>query len=327
MARLGCDRSGYCAVGSCNDNKGSSLACAVGVGFDAPQTVAEFTLLQGGPDAYDVQLIAGVTVPTSMGPTNAMQDPGNPFIGGVAGSTTSQVGTQYTLNPATWAFTPPQIGTPASSAYFVLVSGRSGATDACSSTTPCDTGVCGYAMNSIVTVPAVNPPGPTYKLACGTQLGYLTMDAIWKGNPTASNASPIAFTSQPAMSATLPYPNINGYTLAQFVDCPNPPMNSGYQPTTTYPTACGCTDWTGIATPTSTCQGTGATGYNSTTPGIGFNSAWIQEVLPYLTWLKVGCPTCYTYQFDDASSSFQAYQAFGPGNGANAVNYTITFCP
>ena len=76
MARLGCDGSGNCAIGTCNDNTSGSLACAVGVGFNPPQTVAEFTLLQGGPDAYDVQLIAGVTVPTSMGPTSPMQDGG-----------------------------------------------------------------------------------------------------------------------------------------------------------------------------------------------------------------------------------------------------------
>ena len=104
-------------------------------------------------------------------------------------------------------------------------------------------------------------------------------------------------------------------------------MESGYQPATTYPYACGCTDWTGIATPTSTCQGTGYTGYNTATPGIGFNSAWLQEVLPLLTWLKTGCPTCYTYQFDDASSSFQAYFAGVPNSGSNTVDYNITFCP
>ncbi len=50
-------------------------------------------------------------------------------------------------------------------------------------------------------------------------------------------------------------------------------------------------------------------------------------MLPLLTWLKQGCPTCYTYQFDDASASFQAYVAATTTNGSNATNYTITFCP
>jgi hypothetical protein len=335
MARLGCDPNGNCAIGSCNDGATGSLACAVGVGFDAPQTVAEFTLLQGGPDAYDVQLIAGVTVPTSMGPTTLSPDQANPYISGLAGSTTTQIGSQYTLNAASWTFTPPAIGSPASSTYLTLVSGTATASDTCTSNAGCSAGkVCGYALNSIKNLPSFTPPGPTYARTCGAFLAYLTADAIWKGNPDTSsaqtNAAPISFYTVfdvGTQSTSLPYPNVNQYPLYQFVDCPNPPLDSGFQAATTYPIACGCTDWAGIATPTSTCQGTGQTTYTSTTPGIGFNSAWLDQVLPLLGWLKQGCPTCYSYQFDDASSSFQAYAAANPNNGSNATNYTITFCP
>jgi hypothetical protein len=327
-ARREChNTTGVCAVGGCDDNQGGGLACVTGVGFNTPATVAEFTLLRGGSDAYDVQIITGVTTPMSMGPTSPMQDPGNPFTGGVAGSTQSQVGSQYTLNPATWTFTPPQIGTPASIAYLTLVDGEAGVISTCSDAQPCTTGVCGYATNSFSTVNHATPQGPTYTLTCGNQLGWLTADAIYKGNTAGSLLAPLNFNSVPGTDPSLPYPNVNGYTLGQFVDCPHPPMESGYQAATTYPHACGCTNWTGIATPTSTCQGTGATGYTTTTPSIGFNSGWIEGVYPLLTWLKTGCPTCYTYQFDDASSSFQAYLAQSSTNGSNSVDYTITFCP
>jgi hypothetical protein len=115
--------------------------------------------------------------------------------------------------------------------------------------------------------------------------------------------------------------------MHRFVDCPHPPMNSGYQAATTYPTACGCTDWVGIATPTANCQGGAITSYGPTTPGIGFNSAWTNHVLPLISWLKTGCPTCYAYQFDDMSSTFNGYVAQSTGNAANGTSYTITFCP
>lgn len=346
MARRGCNpTTGACTLGSCNGGSSAQgLACAIGVGFDQPQTVAEFTLLQGGDDSYDVQLINGVTVPTSMKPSGLVRpDASNPYTNGAAGSTATQAGSTYVLYPASWTFDPGSTDTVTSSTYYNLVDGTSSSsTDACGlpSSPPCPgQQVCGYAVNSFD-----NKVGtPTYGRICGQRLAYLTADAIWKGNPDKSGTSNLApfdfyaILDDVPQSATTPYPNANGYPLYQFVECPNPPFWSGYHtattspppptPPVTYPVACGCTNWDGVATPTAQCQGTGVGSYGPTTPNIGFNSAWIDHVLPRIAWLKKGCPTCYSYQFDDVSSSFSGFSAASSTNAANGTNYTITFCP
>jgi hypothetical protein len=117
--------------------------------------------------------------------------------------------------------------------------------------------------------------------------------------------------------------------MHDFYLCNAGAKGSGYQATTTYPIACGCANWDtlGIATPTSQCQGTGVTSYNAESTGIGFNSAWLNEVLPRVQWVKQGAPTAYSFQFDDPSSTFSGYKQASQANAANAVDYTITFCP
>ncbi len=52
------------------------------------------------------------------------------------------------------------------------------------------------------------------------------------------------------------------------------------------------------------------------------NSFWMSEVLPTITWLKQACPTCYTFPYDDMSSTFTCEKKGGSGN--NITNYTIT---
>ena len=311
MARMNCDANGNCGIGSCNGGLAQGLGCAIGVGFDTPQTVAEFTLLQGVPDSYDVQLINGVTVPTTMKPSGTVTpDLSNPYTNGEAGSMVTHAGTQVNwngspivLNGATWNFDPGSTDTVTSSNYYNFVSGTSAGSDSCGgSHPPCPSQqACGYAMNSFNDKTGT----PTYALTCGTRLGYLTADAIWKGNSDlgGGNTAPFAFYTNPGSS---PY---QGHVL---VDCPNPPMDSGYN-SQAQSNTCGCSDWTNIATPTQACA--------------TVNPDWMSYVFPKLEWLKLGCPTCYTYQFDDASSSFTASVPASTSNAANSTNYTITFCP
>jgi hypothetical protein len=160
---------------------------------------------------------------------------------------------------------------------------------------------------------------PTYPTICGPRIGYLTAAAIWAGNAdvTSAQTNKAPFYFYTVFDVTSPYPNSNQYPLYDFVSCPNPaggPVNmlSGYD-VVPVAQACGCTDWAGIATETATCQ--------------TFNSAWINQVLPKITWVKKGCPTCYTYQYDDKSVSFQGLSNPSTANAANGTDYTITFCP
>jgi Thaumatin family len=82
------------------------------------------------------------------------------------------------------------------------------------------------------------------------------------------------------------------------------------------PTCCGCADWAdlGLKIPpppdTDRC--------------ISKNPAWVDRVQNTLFWLKKGCPTAYTYPYDDMSSTFVCKNMV---NQMNLVNYQITFCP
>ena len=52
-----------------------------------------------------------------------------------------------------------------------------------------------------------------------------------------------------------------------------------------------------------------------------YNPQWLTAMQTFATAFKTACPSAYSYQFDDPSSSFTC-----PNNG-QGVNYTITFCP
>jgi hypothetical protein len=307
MARLYPNTDGSTfQIGDCTGgNGGSGYACTVGNSFATPQTLAEFTLVWNGQDTYDITAINGVIVPTSMGPTSVAHDPVDPYTNGLAGGTATQYGSLYTLNPANWTFDSRASDTSISSIYYNLVlPPASPQTCTTNATCAATQQVCGYTMASIT------KPGATYALVCGTRIGYLTADAIWKGNPDTTggtNTAPFDFYATPGSS---PFP---GYTL---IECPSPPVWSAYNIQTgqTPATTCGCTDWPNIATPTSAC-------------GTWANPDWVSYVLPKITWVKLGCPTCYSYQYDDVTVTFHGQNIASNNNAANGTGYTITFCP
>ncbi|MGH6842612.1 MAG: hypothetical protein ACREDV_11060, partial [Methylocella sp.] len=49
---------------------------------------------------------------------------------------------------------------------------------------------------------------------------------------------------------------------------------------------------------------------------------------PWLNFVKTACPTMYSYQYDDVTSSFacSSVASTAPPGTLNTVNYTITFC-
>ena len=58
---------------------------------------------------------------------------------------------------------------------------------------------------------------------------------------------------------------------------------------------------------------------------MGAGYEWTAYVLPTLAWLKRACPTCYTYPFDDMSSTFQCSNQAASPSGTNSVPYAIIF--
>jgi hypothetical protein len=326
-------KDGKWIIGNCSQiTNSTSGACDATKGFDNPQSTAEFTLLANSADTYDITLINGVVVPISMKVKNGVVDPANPYTNGTAGDVSAKSGTQYSLLASTWSFSPPTSTITAytstdSNTYYNYVSGSVTTGTSCSQDSTCPSNqVCGYPDDAIRT----GSTTPNYARICGYRLGYLTPAALAALNPNANNTAPFGFnqTLYPGpKSASTPYPNLNNSPLMSFYQCNGLQESSGYQPQTVYPNACGCVNWaSNIATPTSQCVGTESTSYTSTTTGIGFNTAWIKEVLPRITWVKQGCPTCYSYQFDDMSSTFTGFATVN-NNPANGANYTITFCP
>ena len=331
------DESGQVLTNPCSSTDFTNIgACPISKSFGLPQTNVELTLLANGPDSYDIQNIDGIAIPVTITPSsyNVIPNGIDPYNNGIAGSTESAYGINegngqsYSLGAASWIFDPSSTtsGLGDNPAIYNLVadgSGASCATEACSN--PHE--VCGYATSSInPNFPIRNNP-TTYALVCGKRYAYLTADTIWTLNPNESNTAPFQyFESLDVTSGS--YPNSAGYPMWAFFQCSDG-LLSGYAGNVTYPNACGCSNWDGITTSAEQCKGTGKSGYGPTTSGIGFNSAFLDYVLPRVTWIKQACPTCYAFQFDDQSSTFVAwtpYQA-SSSNPASKVNYTVTFCP
>lgn len=326
--RTNCTESGLCQTGGCTESGpgyggNTGLACAVSHGFDIPNSAAEFTFLNNANDAYDITLIGGVITPLSMQPSNVTTSSlNNPYQCGNAGSVAVQNGvfngTEQTLYGANWtpvptSYTSPNTGVTTPAEAYNYVSGTSLVNTSCStgsagSYQP-NSGACGAGLTCGYTYDAIFNPSPTYKYTCGTRIGWISAATIFAANGSGTNVAPFGFNQAPNQGSSNP----NGYTIGQWSQCEHPPFDSSYQPGSPAAQTCGGTNWVGIATPESAF--------------LSSNATWQQEILPRITWIKQACPTCYSYQYDDNSSSFTCQTAASGTNPANGVNYTVTFCP
>lgn len=191
------------------------------------------------------------------------------------------------IGACSWEFSPPLI-----EYYKVREGGR-----ACSSRSDCSGDeYCGLSFN----------PGksPLLQKTCGKLIGY------WNANQICavqrSYGAPFNCNEQ------LPAPN-EAYRMFNLLGCA--PIPSCYQPNTGSG-CCGCVDWDKLGIPippapyTEQCKSS--------------NPFWVSRVRPGLEWVKRGCPTIYTYPYDDMSSTFVCRVN---KEGINSTNYTITFCP
>lgn len=326
--RTNCTESGLCQTGGCTESGpgyggNTGLACAVSHGFDIPNSAAEFTLLNNANDAYDITLIGGIITPLSMQPSNVTTSSlNNPYQCGNAGSVTAQNGVfngaAQTLYGANWtpvptSYTSLNTGVTTPAEAYNYVSGTSFANTSCStgaagSYQP-NSSACGAGLTCGYTYDAIFNPSPTYKYTCGTRIGWISAATIFAANESTTNVAPFGFNQAPNLGSSNP----NGYTIGEWSQCTHPPFDSSYQPGSPDAKTCGGTNWVGIATPESAFQSSNAT--------------WQQEILPRITWIKQTCPTCYSYQYDDNSSSFTCQTPATSSNPANGANYIVTFCP
>lgn len=337
FARTGCDPStGICTNGTCGTG---GLACAPGTG-GAPgvMTLSEATFQRKavGPDYYDVSIINGLNFATSFGPgtspdpsprpvpANGVLSSGNGYNCGTAGSSESQ---SQGLSAALWNITPAtgmvspfpsggQVGE--SSSYFRWVSFIAPTPVSCIADSTCTNIDARYRCGFIIqtndaiadnTIP-INESTTSYTRYCGKPIAWLTVDEIYGFESSASAALP--FNLSTSFSVSPAYQGTSSVTVGNLQLCNNNTY-SAYGSIPNYPggnnpvgsvMACGGVNWNIVGITTPSAQATTS------------NPNWVTNVQPTITWLKQTCPTCYTFPYDDLSSTFTCDNDNG--------SYTIT---
>lgn len=321
--RTGCKMSGgqfVCITGTCATMPNSATCNNNGplVQPLAPYTKFEFTIEDnpGQDGVYDVSVINGFTVPVEIkafGPTTA-----DPFNCTGAGALIQPQNS--TLGSCPWMFHPTEISGLARDDFQWV---RPGAEQACDASDP----NCGRSFNVL---PPANPAKIVERIA--PFLGYSTL-ANYFGYPAAGQWGAPNLYEKYGIASPFPLPNnYNGANWSVLFACipTGPPANAAdscyLNPAG--PHCCGCVNWQNepVGSPLRTdssapCNNanpdwTTNTPTNSSVPGFNIQKG--------ITWLKAGCPTAYSYQFDDKSSSFQCNF-----DGATPLytSYQITFCP
>lgn len=281
--------NGVCETGDC---EGGDKGCPPGKGFTQPTTMAEFTFNNQNNDYYDIELVNGMNIPVEMKPILTAAEKANlkvadPYYCGNPGGSVpfTQVGS------CKWNMVP-----PSNDYKHVAVGGAACTTDA-NCTAPA---VCGLSYDPKKT--------PKLQKTCGKLLGYWSpLEAC--GKDKDSNVAP--FFCKQALPA--PYVNLTNFNM--YGCAPVPPLDSCYK-NGAPASCCGCANWdqAGLPVPpgpaTKQCDNK--------------NPYWVSNVQPKLQWAKKGCPTAYTYPFDDMSSTFQCRRDV---NNLNVMEYVITFCP
>ncbi|WED41955.1 thaumatin family protein [Legionella cardiaca] len=319
-ARTGCASDGSnfaCATGMCNTLSPTSGTCVPsGQSFNQPvppYTKFEFSLSNtpGGDGVYDVSLINGFNVPVEikgLGPVSTS----DPFQCTGAGAVL-QPNTQ--LGACSWTFNPAFSGL--SKFDFVWVS--PGSSSNCTSDADCSGGdICGMAFSS-------SPANAPINRRCGRFLGYSTLANYFGYSSSGQWGSPL-FNLYSKYNIGTPMSSISaqnygtGAIFGNLLSCIPTDTNSAntcYNAASNLPTCCGCVNWDSSVVPTATASSC-----------LGINQDWVATagtsvtVLNAILWLKKTCPTAYSYQFDDPSSSFTCNPSL-----SNKTDYQVTFCP
>jgi len=263
-----------------------------GCGSTGPFGLAEFTLLEHGPDGYDISLENGVTVPFSITPQVVDSTNTESYYAYACGSPGSPAPSTG-IGAVSWNMVPP------SNVYQWVTPPSLSSPLTCTSNSNCPSGqVCGVINNN-----------NAFEEVCGYISGYWSYNAACvQSIPDPTPLFPCTQTIQNGPYTT---------TMAGFQGCAGTNQtcyNSGAGPY-----CCGCVNWNSLLgtdyvplTGTTQC----AQGAN--------NTLWISDILPTIEWTKKGCPSCYSYPYDDPSSSFSCEKTY---EGVNIQNYTITLCP
>lgn len=337
--RSGCDpTTGVCDNATCRGAAGG-LVCGPGTGpSPGINTLAELTFQASPqPDFYDVSIINGANFATQFGPTNVSISSTNSYMCGTAGSTAAQNGgysvggiglpaAPWTMTPSAQSFPSGAVTSGDASSYFRVVIPTTTPVTTCTMNSGCTDPVnntCGYAMSD------VTKGGFTFATrSCGRPVAWASANAIWGANQTSANVAPFSFTTD--------WPNgLTGsgsgtVSVGDLQLCINQTFSSyiangtAANPVQPAALACGGVMWGATQNPLPIANPMSNVGLGLTTPSTPAytaNAHWLDYVLPTITWMKTACPTCYTYPFDDMSSTFTCANA----TASAATNYGVTF--
>lgn len=340
-ARTGCDPTTLiCDTAQCPVIS-STMVCQAGVQPTNPVTKFELNMASSGTDGiYDVSMVNGFNVPgqvQSLAPVSTDSPPGNspyPFNCGQSGGALIQAPSLTTatdqLGACPWTFTPPSTSPDAPQNYIWVSPGN---TTDCTSDASCSgTDVCGMAYTTNTSTGGNTP----INRRCGKFLGYWTLaDYInyssstdW-GNPVPSSlynlynnysmgsSLPAGYGNQIPPPPPPPPPPPSPAIYADMYGCietSTGALLSGYTyPPVTNPLVCGCYNWTNTAVELPYAGAPASC--------VLQNQDWLNTVYPRIVWVKNACPTAYSYQYDDKSSSFTCNLP------SVKTSYQIVFCP
>lgn len=303
-----------CQTGDCS----AELECPVGTGGQAPTTLAEFALLSGAVnyDTYDVSQVNGFNVPIMISPLGtAKAAPAGfanlqPWCGspGCASGTDceGQVAacdftSEFPSCLCTWSLNEATCPDPLQAVWPM---------PACTSDADCGGGTCDTS-----TVPSTcvcrsddDCPGA---YTCGVNVNIDGKKRIC-GTYTGCVDADDACTADTRLKGRVDGKPFSCKRFKELYDCTGAHTGSCYTNGASAE-CCGCPSWSsgGNAGPFPIANGCQES-----------NHKWARVVNPVAKSFKSTCPTAYSFQYDDPTSTFNC-----DGKQGSPIGYTITFCP
>jgi hypothetical protein len=265
----------------------------------------EFTLVgTSGNDFYDVSMINGISMPVMIKPEDngTFTPSSDPYWCGAAGAPVGDGGIRSGLKDYGCSyeyqndFNSTSPGNDNIGFNYV-----SDGNESCSTHSDCSSDeICGLSAQTV--------SSNETRTTCGKRVGYWTYAGLC---------------SAPQVSSDIKYANSNiTVDCATYFNealCPNPPVISSPWSETSI---CGCAAWSDDNDSEVLNNLPIGTGYK--TSQCNKNLIWSTEIEPKVKKVKEGCPTAYSYQYDDPYSTFQCRSNSGT---INMLNYEITMCP
>lgn len=304
-----------CETGDC----GGVLGCPVGVAGDAPATLAELTLQRGKAnfDFYDVSMVDGFNVPVQITPSASARK--NPKSG--ASGVTLWCGRPGCADASTCA---KQANASCPSFASCLCDWsidestcpnamRAVAPVACTSDADCSPGTCDTSTVPHVCTCKSDAHCPASAPTCGVNANIQLKKKRVCGHYVGCASPEQACAADKRMRVH--DPGVGPFKCVRFRDlygCMGAHAGSCYT-TGADETCCGCPAWSpgGNAGPfpeAGSCQSS--------------NTKWTRRVEPFVDTFKSACPTAYSFQYDDPTSTYNC-----SGKAGTPVGYTVTFCP